>query len=279
MRNWKLFMLLGLVLWSLVPVWAETFTAPGHLILSTTREGDNVRFTLKSLATFDLTVTIEFTRLENMKANCRLPCTFTLPGGETICPLVISPGNPRKSYYYNFKYHFISGTMNASHDDNYVYTLPYQSGTKHLVGQGYDGKFSHFGNERFALDFHMPVGTPVLAARDGVVIGVKQDSNQGGSDVSFADFANFVMIRHLDGTTADYKHLRQNGAAVRVRQKVKVGDLLGYSGNTGHSTCPHLHFMVYKGVDGNTRQTFPTKFRTSRSSAEILLQGQTYTAP
>ena len=81
------------------------------------------------------------------------------------------------------------------------------------------------------IDYALPLGTPVLAATDGIVERAGVD-NTG--------YGNMVLIRHLwnDGTV--YAHLRN--WSVQVGQKVKAGEIIGYSGNTGNSTGPHLHF-------------------------------------
>lgn len=81
------------------------------------------------------------------------------------------------------------------------------------------------------IDYALPVGTPVLAAADGIVERAGVD-NTG--------YGNMILIRHLwnDGTV--YAHLRN--WSVQVGQKVKAGEIIGYSGNTGNSTGAHLHF-------------------------------------
>lgn len=81
------------------------------------------------------------------------------------------------------------------------------------------------------IDYALPLGTPVLAAADGIVEKAGVD-NTG--------YGNVIIIRHLwtDGTV--YAHLRN--WAVQVGQKVKAGDIIGFSGNSGNSTGPHLHF-------------------------------------
>ena len=60
----------------------------------------------------------------------------------------------------------------------------------------------------------------------------------------YAERANLIRIVHDDGSMAIYAHLRENGAMVRVGQRVSLGQLIGYSGNTGFSSGPHLHFCV-----------------------------------
>ena len=56
--------------------------------------------------------------------------------------------------------------------------------------------------------------------------------------------ANFIRILHEDGTMALYAHLREEGALVRVGQRVRGGQQIGLSGNTGFTTGPHLHFVI-----------------------------------
>ena len=63
-------------------------------------------------------------------------------------------------------------------DTSYVYSLPYEKSRSFLIVQGYFGVFSH--KERAALDFKMKRGTKICAARDGVVVRVKEDSDRGG---------------------------------------------------------------------------------------------------
>jgi murein DD-endopeptidase MepM/ murein hydrolase activator NlpD len=82
------------------------------------------------------------------------------------------------------------------------------------------------------IDIGVPVGTPVLAAADGVVTFVGQQSGYG----------NHVEIRDTDGSVTTYSHLSAFDAT--VGQPVKAGQLVARSGNTGHSTGPHLHFEV-----------------------------------
>ena len=96
------------------------------------------------------------------------------------------------------------------------------------------------------VDFRAAVGTPVYAVADGVVKGV------GDTDQACyrASFGKWVFIEHNNGLSTTYGHL--SSWKVNEGDKVKKGDLIAYSGNTGHSTAPHLHLTVYatKGVDG-----------------------------
>lgn len=115
-----------------------------------------------------------------------------------------------------------------------------------LIEQGYGGSFSHTDPQNlYAVDFAADIGTPVLAARDGVVMQVESDFAKAGLNLEkFGGRANFVRILHDDGTMALYAHLQESGVLVRVGQRVHAGQQIGLSGNTGFTTGPHLHFVV-----------------------------------
>lgn len=83
------------------------------------------------------------------------------------------------------------------------------------------------------VDFSMPVGTPVLAVGDGEVVVAERDSEAG----------NFVAVRHGRQYTTRYMHM--NRLLVKPGQKIKRGDRIGLSGNTGRSTGPHLHYELW----------------------------------
>jgi murein DD-endopeptidase MepM/ murein hydrolase activator NlpD len=141
-----------------------------------------------------------------------------------------------------------------------TYARPFRG--KRGVLQRPHGAFSHFDGSQFeeAWDFDLPEGTDVLCARAGVVVGLRADSEVGGPDASYAHDANYVTIRHEDGTFANYAHLQHDGVLVKVGARVNVGQRLARSGNTGHSAGPHLHFDVFYAADGRTRVTLPVQF-------------------
>jgi murein DD-endopeptidase MepM/ murein hydrolase activator NlpD len=133
----------------------------------------------------------------------------------------------------------------ASNDT--VYYLPFDAGAAYLVGQGNFGVVglgSH-GNE-YAIDFVMPEGTPVLAARGGIVISMREDCPNVNCPFNPESCCgNYMKIRHSDRTVAAYWHLPQGGACVNVGDVVSRGDVIAVSGNTGVSMMPHLHFAVF----------------------------------
>jgi len=109
----------------------------------------------------------------------------------------------------------------------------------------------HFGNTAFAMagayngkghngiDFRAPIGTPIKASLSGVVV----DTGNTDSVRGCYSFGKWVLIRHGNGLDTIYAHLSQIG--VSPRQSVGTGQVIGYSGQTGYATGPHLHFGVY----------------------------------
>jgi murein DD-endopeptidase MepM/ murein hydrolase activator NlpD len=163
----------------------------------------------------------------------------------------------------------------TDYDVDYMYDLPYNKGGIFMVIQGYNGEYSH--KNQYAVDFKMPEGTEILAAREGYVTEIKQDSNIGCPSEACVSQGNFVRIIHSDGTIAEYYHLKYNGAKVKTGDKVEKGQTIGLSGNTGWSSGPHLHFDCYlPGLKGK-RIYVKTLFRINDGEkTKYLIQGNNY---
>lgn len=103
-------------------------------------------------------------------------------------------------------FYFYSSDVTANLDE-FTYELPYEKGNAFQVVQGYGGLFSH--KNKAALDFDMPAGTAVYAARGGVIYSFKDDSDEGGPFQRYEKKANYIIIRHPDGSFGCYWHLKK----------------------------------------------------------------------
>ena len=171
--------------------------------------------------------------------------------------------------------YFSLGSRVTKNIDTYIYDLPFKEGDKHKVVQGYGGRFSH--KNKACLDFLMPVGTPVYAAREGTIYSFKDDSDEGGPFPWYQRKANYIIIKHRDGSFGCYWHLKKDGVVVKEGPVTK-GQLIGYSGSTGFVLRPHLHFSVKNKLNYNMDSFVRTKFNTTKG-IQLLERGETYENP
>lgn len=143
------------------------------------------------------------------------------------------------------------------------YRLPFDPMVPRFVVQGPGGERSHHGSEHHAVDFLMPDGTEVRAARGGVVARVVDGFTEGGIAERFKGTGNKVVVLHDDGTFAGYVHLSP-GIPVEEGERVKPGERLGHSGRTGYTSGPHLHFAVYRRAADGSRESIPVRFGRGR---------------
>jgi len=217
--------------------------------------------------------------LENMKKPELFKTTQVLPAKSTRNRVTYFVANDKKKRWGIKKMPgylmYIGDITIKNYNNTYVYDLPYQKGKSFQLYQGYNGTFSH-QNEN-SLDFTMPEGTEILAAREGLVIDVVQSNNKNCPTVSCAPFGNYVSILHSDGTIAQYFHLQQNGAKVNVGDTVTKGQLIALSGNTGWSSGPHLHFVTFlpSATGDKNRVTLKTLFRTGDGKKTEFLTEKT----
>ncbi len=241
-----------------------------------TKDIDGItHFYVQNLEAADVTATFEM-NLVNLKCSAELPYTTSVPGKQTAEVFTVSPVNKAVPWSYRYTDSYTIGSVTARHDDSYVYSLPYAAGESFRVSQGYHGQFSHTGPDEYAIDWKMSPGTPVHAARAGVVVQSKDDSNVGGPSRKYQSCANCVLIQHSDGTIGIYAHLQKGGNRVKVGDHVNTGDWIALSGNTGFTSGPHLHFSVFKTRSGKERESIPVRFQTAKDSAITLVTGETY---
>jgi hypothetical protein len=230
--------------------------------VSTERVDGTTRFFVENNEFCDVTMTFAV-KLRNLKCDHPFPYTATFPPRQKTEAFAVSPADSGEKWEYSYTNYYKLGSNCARHDDSFLYELPFAPGRKFKVTQGYNGKFSHTGANQYAIDWQMPEGTLVRAARGGVVVRVKDDSDRGGSSMDYDRYNNYVLIRHEDGTLGHYCHLQKGGCLVKVGQNVATGEVIAHSGNTGFSSGPHLHFCVFMTRDGRERVSLPIRFRSS----------------
>ncbi|NKI34258.1 M23 family metallopeptidase [Wenzhouxiangella sp. XN79A] len=197
-----------------------------------------------------VTVAVALTKAENTISEPALPALLELPdrGHRTV---LLGPLDDRRGWRYRIEMRAVPGALDSGKAGDPVYRVPLRADTPIRIGQGFGGAFSH--NEpgsHHAVDFSVPVGTPIVAARGGVVMDSARNFHRSGDDLARdGPRANFVRILHDDGSMAVYAHLDYRGVSVQDGQRVRAGQLIGRSGNTGFSTGPHLHFAVQVNRD------------------------------
>ena len=216
-----------------------------------------------------------------MDSSVKLPLVTELKGAGKRGLCVLTPHDRSTNWKYHYHYVWKYGTRGGVPDPDAVYRLPSPAREHPKLMQGHRGAFSHQAgsiNEN-AYDFEMPIGNTVCASRGGVVIGVRQDSDVGGPSEAFNLSDNYVIIRHGDGTYAEYIHLRKRGALVALGDTVDAGQPIGLAGVTGHTTGPHVHFEVYRLTDqpgGVERESLSVKMLTKHGVCDELTEGIVY---
>lgn len=222
-----------------------------------------VDFYAENLQPYPVTVSLRVSRTRNLAAPKGKTATKTIGGDSRLSLLRLPKMANTREARFRYVFDWALGRLDPRHDDTYLYRLPYGKGKTYGVLQGYGSKFSHTGLEEFTIDFNMPTGTPVYAARKGVVARIEESHDIGCWESECGKYANFVMIQHSDGTTGEYYHLKRHGALVEQGDYVERGQLIAYSGNTGHTTMPHLHFGVYRASSWGKTESLPIQFETA----------------
>lgn len=154
------------------------------------------------------------------------------------------------------------------------YALPYRVGSAPFVFQTYCGPVSHGRDGQMSIDFVMPVGSEVMAARAGTVREVIDRHEDFGRGI------NFIYIEHEDGTSAFYAHLKQDSSVVGVGDPVAAGQLIALSGASGTS-LEHLHFGVASRWPPRKPDDVPVNFRNAKGPLDErggLQRGERYQA-
>lgn len=206
-------------------------------------------------------VEVLISKHKNVRATPALPKKFVISPGVSESLFALGAIDEYQGWQYGLNYRYSLGEPSARHDRQAIYYPPFASYRKFQITQAFNGQFSHTNEQnKYAVDFAMSEGSKVHAARAGVVMSLENDFFKGGIDKqAYKARANSIRILHDDGSMAVYAHLQVERAQVYEGMRVKAGQLIAYSGNTGFSSGPHLHFSVQVN-QGMTLVAVPFKF-------------------
>jgi len=265
--------LLGMGLWAVPAAAQGTKCTPGIVCVSQVEGDGSMAFYLKKLTPGALTMRIRVTG-DNVSTTAGMPYVRTLNDTTRVRAFTVTPRDGTGGLDYEYSYQAQYGRLDAQHDDTYRYALPYAPGTGHRVAQAYGGNGTH--RNIYAIDWTMPVGTPVHAARPGLVVAVRDSMEGSGINRYMQGRSNFVFVEHDDGTIGLYGHLQTHSAVVAVGDTVRRGQMMARSGNTGYSSGPHLHFEVYRLGTNLATITLPVRFDVDDAPDRGLHTGRRY---
>jgi murein DD-endopeptidase MepM/ murein hydrolase activator NlpD len=181
--------------------------------------------------------------------------------------------------FLEYQFQYLAGDPAARHRPEGGYRAPFALANNYPVTQAFPEVATHTTRDsQYAVDMAMPIGTDIFAARGGIVFDTAVSNFRGGLDpVRDAPSANVVRIMHDDGTYAIYAHLNTNSIRVRPGDRVRRGQYIADSGNTGFSSGPHLHFAVVRNA-GMRIESVPVTFLGANSETVVPASGMLLTA-
>jgi len=208
-----------------------------------------------------------------------LPARFVIPAQKEQALIGLAALDPRRGFSYRLHLSSVPGPPVPVIKSGLRVHPPFPENEAYLISQGFNGLTTHKTDDsKHAIDIVMPIGTTIMAVRDGVVMDVEEDFNKAGTNLEeYSDKANHVRILHKDGTMTLYAHLDLASVNVRPGAKVRAGQRIARSGNTGFSSGPHLHFVIQQNV-GMKMHSVPFQFHrpgglASRPVEKELLTG------
>ena len=257
-------------------------SAPKGARVSVTHElrGSDIQFTAHNRLYAPVEVALIFDTIAGIEfPDSREDLRWVVPPRSELPLLSLAVMRGAGESSFKYRYSYLPGDPAAVHRADQGYRVPFVAGSKYPVSQAYpDARTHSTAGSMYAVDIAMPVGTDVLAARDGVVFEVVGKNFRGGTNAEeHATLANVVSILHDDGTFAVYAHLNWDSIRVTPGERVLAGQYIADSGNTGFSSGPHLHFAVQRNT-GMRVEALPVVFRGPNSSRMVPATGRVLTA-
>ncbi len=218
------------------------------------------------------TIVLTFRSPGNLRPGANVPIERVLPPESSRILVRLRSIVENESIRPDLSIAIDLGSSTTEPDADHLYAVPFGGDVRRELAQGFDGADSHSASMRYSLDFAMPEGTPILAARAGTVLYLQDGFTEGRADPDLLEQANLVVVAHSDGTMASYGHLTP-GIPVSVGDIVGEGDVLGLSGATGFVGQPHLHFHVGVRMLGAPGRTIPIKLKSREGGILDLAVG------
>ena len=211
----------------------------------------------------------------NIRSNRSWPQTVVLGPGERLLLGEVQAREPGAAHDFRVSLSAQLGQLNARAASSQRYRLPYADGEAYAISQAASGPLTSHQDPLMheAVDFTMPEGTPVHAAREGVVVRVVMHFEAGGLDPALLEQANEIVLEHPDGTLGVYAHLAPDSARVSLGERVRAGQRLASSGNTGYSSGAHLHFALMRPrlIGEQFRlEALPVRFATGQPARTLV---------
>lgn len=258
----------------------STQVARSGFAISYTFDGSGVTLTARNQFHAPMEVALEFESIEEVEyPPSGHSLRWLVPARSELVLLELpSLGDP-VAPTVRYRYVYLPGDPAARHAGGFNYRAPFAAGASYPITQTYPDSVTHLTRDSmYAVDIAMPVGTDIVAARGGIVFDVASTNFKGGPDADeYADLANLVRILHDDGTYAVYAHLNWNTIRVQPGDRVKTGQYIADSGNTGFSSGPHLHFAVQRNLSMRV-ESLLIAFRGADAARVVPATGQLLTA-
>lgn len=242
-----------------------------------TKKGDeqHPKYSIQNDYAGPIEVEVDFAEAKNAQAMPKFPSRFIIPPGTSESMFELGAVTESEAWSITLKYRYALGRPLEKYDSNEFFYPPIAPDASFPITQAFGGSFSHQDEQnKYAVDIAMPEGTPVYAARSGIVMEVADDFFKGGVNKVYSNEANSIRILHDDGSMAVYAHMELEKAQVHAGLKVAAGQLIGYSGNTGFTSGPHLHFAVQYNK-GMALVSVPFTFITRMGEAQKPIVGTT----
>lgn len=216
---------------------------------------------------------------EGFQSSEQWPITARLPPLTEESVARLYPVKSGKPMFSSVSFTFLIGDRQAKINQEFNYLLPFRDGT---ILDVVDNKGPGFlkghasPSVEHAIDFGVPTGKIVTAARDGVVIKTRNDNPSGIAEFGVIssdqiEIANHVMILHDDASIGFYAHLYNGSLEVSEGMRVQAGQKIGLAGSVTNSRNNFIHFAVMRTTESGL-VTIPVKFRDPYRNVRLDLR-------